>query len=144
MTNRKIKFRFFIHSEKRMIDAIGFCMESATQIRIWYMGVHRDGDPMIMNESFAFHDVAQMQLVGTTDVKGKDVYEGDVISSKSHSPSRYLIQFIEGGFCATHPSISGYRIDINHFYPSVGTDIEIIGNIFQNPEFYHELGKLRT
>lgn len=70
---------------------------------------------------------------GLHDRNGKKIFEGDVVRSKSHSPENYNIEFIEGGFCATNPAIEGYPIDINHFYPSTGCDIEVIGNVFEHP-----------
>lgn len=79
-------------------------------------------------------DCQLMQFIGLLDKHGKEIYEGDIVKSKSHNPENYLIEFIEGGFCATNRIVDNYPIDINHFYPSVGTDLEIIGNIYEHPE----------
>lgn len=72
------------------------------------------------------------QYTGLKDKTGKAIYEGD--KAESHNPSNYLIEFIEGGFCCTHPKLTGYPIDINHFYTSLGCLFEVVGNIYENPE----------
>ena len=73
-----------------------------------------------------------MQFTGLLDKNGVEVFEGDVVKSNSHKPTTFKIEFIEGGFCATQ-SEHNYPLDINHFYPSTGCMIEVIGNIFQHP-----------
>jgi uncharacterized phage protein (TIGR01671 family) len=75
-----------------------------------------------------------MQFTGLKDKNGREIYEGDIIRSNSHSPDRFTVEFIEGGFCATHPGLDGYPTDLNHFYPSVGCLIDVVGNIYENPD----------
>ena len=73
------------------------------------------------------------QFTGLKDKNGKDIYEGDIVSSKGFEPKSYLIEFIEGGFCLTNKLV-GIPIDVTHMEDSTGKHFEIIGNIHQNPE----------
>lgn len=83
-----------------------------------------------------FNDIRVVQYTGLNDKNGKEIYEGDFVKSDIHNPPIYKVEFIEGGFCCTHKD--AYPIDINHFYPSHGMFIEVVGNIFDNPEMKGE------
>ncbi len=73
-----------------------------------------------------------MQFTGLLDRNGKEIYEGDIVHAEGYQPRNYAIEFIEGGFCGTYPST--LPIDMNHWYPSTGCKVEVIGNIYENPE----------
>jgi len=74
MDATNIKFRFWVHSQARMIYALGFCRESESMIRIWY----RKGEGVV-NESFKSEDLHPMQFTGYLDVKSNEIYVGDIM-----------------------------------------------------------------
>ena len=74
----------------------------------------------------------KLQSTGLCDKNGKEIYEGDIVNCADTNPTILEVKFIEGGFCCTSSNILPF--DINSFYPSIGCRIEVIGNIYENPE----------
>jgi len=122
---RSFKFRIYDKVRKEWlhkgIDLFG---------EIILFGMHTvrpDGSNVSLSD---LNNLVAMQYTGLKDKDGIDIYEGDLIESKSHSPAIMLVEFIEGGFAAKWGV--DYPIDINHFYPSSGCLIKVIGNIFDD------------
>lgn len=69
-----------------------------------------------------------MQYTGIKDKNGKEIYEGDVLTN-GDSYIKYVVEFIDSGFKARQ---TGNQSSIGLMYHQ--DFLEIIGNIYENPE----------
>ena len=105
---------------------------------------HDEQDNIISFDSGMFYKVdpdTVGQFTGLTDKNGKKIFEGDIVrilgdqSSADWRNVDYvaLIAFIDGGFCALDGTIEdhGFR---RYALARMDFDLEIIGNIHDNPE----------
>jgi uncharacterized phage protein (TIGR01671 family) len=72
-----------------------------------------------------------MQFTGLLDKNGKEIYEGDLIKAEEPDFETgvfiYKVDFHDASFW-------GQDKDFNHYPLRQFTDIEVIGNIYENPE----------
>ena len=125
--NRTIKFRGMAEGK----NGFNFVRRWVYGSLLWWAGDHQiwteDGS------NFVVIPETVGQFTGLYDKNGTEIYEGDIVRSENHLPKDYSVEFIEGGFCCNGNGLC-IPIDINHFYPSVGCEIEVIGNIHDNKE----------
>ena len=72
-----------------------------------------------------------MQYTGLKDKNGKEIYEGDV-GVDGENDAYYEVVFDEGAF------VSHYDGNITEYLSETASQMEIIGNIFENPELLQE------
>ena len=77
------------------------------------------------------------QFTGLTDKNGVKVFEADVLSSKS--PYRYYVKYKDTAFYVYHCEIKDvdktpYRWGLLSRFNELGIEVEVIGNIHDNPE----------
>ena len=119
---REIKFRAWDPISKKMIIPKEFI-----QLDKLYIGYFDESGYPKISEDFIL-----MQYTGVNDKNKKEIYEGDVIVQK-HGEIKGVVRFRDGVF----------GVDTGKaFYPFPAyKDIEIIGNIHENPELLKEVIK---
>ena len=69
------------------------------------------------------------QYTGLTDKNGKRIFEGDIVDILTENEEIGVVEYEDGGFLV---SADGFCVD---FHSNInGTDLEVIGNIHDNPE----------
>jgi len=81
---------------------------------------------------------AIMQYTGLHDKNGKEIYEGDIVSCQDHFNNRFVkpVVYEKDAFIVKGDgtSLAGYTADIQWEQRLCGLgEIEIIGNIYENP-----------
>ena len=77
--------------------------------------------------------VAVTQFTGLLDKNGREIYEGDIVSEfvedkEGDYIKKSVVEFVNGGFLIDATDC-GTLLSLYHNH------IEVIGNIFENPEF---------
>jgi uncharacterized phage protein (TIGR01671 family) len=104
-----------------------------------------DGESCYISETLAHNvelfvnpDVKEiMQYVGLKDKNGKEIYEGDFVKWLNVVGNPYTIKYCEAQFMAVANTRWKEQLPIYEF---TGREMEVIGNIYENPELLEVKG----
>jgi YopX protein len=119
---REIKFRACIGG--KMLDNFWLCNDEEKGI-----GLFDDAGPK--QPTLCEKPYTLMQFTGLKDKNGKEIYEGDIVrrqwegQNDTHHEEIYEVYWANGYYLKPQPKA----------HPShVSSDVEVIGNIYENPE----------
>jgi len=94
---------------------------------------------------FDFNDGILMQYTGLKDKKGKDIYEGDIIRYDSDESMNKWVRgeiaeviYIPARFLLRMSPFNEISSNVNIMRNDVEDCVEVIGNIYENPELLEE------
>ncbi|HCJ4328386.1 TPA: hypothetical protein NR315_001696 [Listeria innocua] len=137
---REIEFRAFVKRKKEMFPVTDLRFNRYEKDAV---GVSGCGDPYctMCDDWYNFDDVLLMQYTGLKDKYGKKIFEGDIVAFSEddfHVFNSQVEYFLEDGYPAFDIKVpSTYYFDSNVFSEvsmSGLYEIEVIGNIHENPE----------
>ena len=82
------------------------------------------------NSEFYLEETPIMQYTGLKDMKGKEIYEGDILF-ESFSEKYFKVVFENGSFRA---EVDEYSLDLEDY----AHICEVVGNIYENPELMED------
>ena len=125
---REIKFRAWDEEQKRMYQP-----EEIEQCCI--VSISGYGRLSIAIENPDWVELKKLQFTGLKDKNGKEIYEGYIVQgyfmkgSKANVKIKNKVEYNHSGF--------GIRDKDNIFmYLIYGRELEVIGNIYENPELF--------
>ena len=128
---KELKIKAWLKKEKKMVAIIG--------IDFNYEYIRYTEDDNLFNENYKtaeFKDIELLQFSGAKDKAGQELYEADVIKFNGGIDDIYgLISYDDedGAYRVSYENIT------EHLSEREG-DFEIVGNIFENPDLYEQLG----
>ena len=134
---RDIKFRAWNTEDKVMIEWIDMLKHKGVMWSV--LGnttvtrfMHQDDT---IGETAPLYRV--MQFTGLQDIKGVDIYEGDIVRPTSGVVGSISIVFHNGAFTCTDGACHWWMVSDSTSMPKEfgsDTDMEVIGNIYETPE----------
>ena len=121
--NSRFKFRAWDYESERWV--YGYYTKLVEGIRKYDAIVSEDGGSLVR---YYIDDIKTLgQYTGLKDLNGKEIYEGDIVRTIEKSGVWLSeVRYVVDCFCAGLHTISSYK------------DIEVIGNIYENPELLED------
>jgi len=142
----EIKFRTWIFKEKKMKKVYGLCWQKdILQVEVLRDEILKEGleNMSILNNPNCFEywinekECIIMRYTERKDKNGKEIYEGDIVKVKNIASEEEAIGFIQFNSRRGYYEIvfdnspAGTEVFENYTFSS--WEIEVIGNIYENP-----------
>ncbi|WP_335996845.1 YopX family protein [Fusobacterium polymorphum] len=125
---REIKFRAWLKEEKIIGEVLG--------IDILHKEIFFSNEDVDCYEHIDFKDIELMQYTGLKDKNNKEVYEGDIVKLRANHGIGVIKYYDEwGAFVVEYIKPRPLTVLGMNYYKE---DIEILGNIYENPELIKE------
>lgn len=125
---REIKFRAWVKEKKAIFEVI--LIDYVTK-KVTYL-LERVGHLLSIRDA-KFNDIEFMQYTGLKDKNNKEIYEGDIFHIGSKK-ILYVVEWIDCGLKGRQIKNKSW-IGLDYWKD----DIEVIGNIYENPELMEEV-----
>ena len=125
---REIKFRAW-HKEKKIIGKV-------LGIDILHKEIYFSNENINCYEYTEFKDIELMQYTGLKDMREKEIYEGDIVKLRANHGIGVVKYYDEwGAFVIEYIKPRPLAVLGMNYYKE---DIEVLGNIYKNPELLGE------
>ena len=125
---REIKFRAWHKGKKIIGEVLG--------IDILHKEIFFSNEDVDCYEHIDFKDIELMQYTGLKDKNNKEVYEGDIVKLRANHGIGVIKYYDEwGAFVVEYIKPRPLTVLGMNYYKE---DIEILGNIYENPELIKE------
>ena len=125
---REIKFKYIIIREKEEMISKAFSIIDIEfgYMNRWYAANHIGAD-----------ELKRCQYTGLKDKNGKEIYEGDLLQLITFEGDgeilAYPVEYEDG--CFGIRTNGEYLAELKYYIDMSFVEAEIIGNIYENPEF---------
>ncbi len=135
---RSIKFRAWNLKLKRMVYNIEGAYDCIGSER-YEDGEDYDDKEQFFDSYLDDENYIVMQFTGLKDKNGKEIYEGDIVLETTETEKKkYEVVWIKFE-CSFEFKPINFKTMINYNMGSIYTEIEVIGNIYENPELLDAL-----
>lgn len=134
---RQIKFRAWYNN--KMLDVFAYNPINKTVYLSHQQLLGLPGDDVLVNTINEVNEygAAVMQFTGLTDKNGREIYEGDIVSTPSYGEIG-TVEWNKGKANFFINYTKSKQLGKYDFQLGNNTDLEVIGNIYENKELINE------